>query len=63
MLQDVAKRTDGDIYLGIVGRVRTGKSTFIKRFMELMVLPNIQDENERARTKDLCLKVGQGAPS
>ena len=36
---DIAQRTDGDIYIGVVGPVRTGKSTFIKRFMELMVLP------------------------
>ncbi|NLY53666.1 MAG: stage IV sporulation protein A [Firmicutes bacterium] len=60
LLQDIAKRTDGDIYLGIVGPVRTGKSTFIKRFMELMVLPNIQDENERARTKDALPQSGAG---
>ena len=38
---DIAKRTDGDIYIGIVGPVRTGKSTFIKRFMEQLVIPNI----------------------
>ena len=40
---DIAERTGGNIYLGVVGPVRTGKSTFVKRFMELMVLPNIQD--------------------
>ena len=39
--QDIAKRTQGDIYIGVVGPVRTGKSTFIKKFMELLVLPNI----------------------
>ena len=38
--QDIAKRTDGDIYIGIVGPVRTGKSTFIKKFMETLVIPN-----------------------
>ena len=42
--QDIAKRTEGDIYIGVVGPVRTGKSTFIKKFMELLVLPNIDNE-------------------
>lgn len=49
---DIASRTGGDIYLGVVGPVRTGKSTFIKRFMELAVLPNIEDKNELTRTID-----------
>lgn len=39
LYQDIAKRTDGDIYVGVVGPVRTGKSTFIKRFMDLLVIP------------------------
>ena len=52
IFKDISKRTDGDIYLGIVGAVRTGKSTFIKKFMELVVLPNIEDESERARAQD-----------
>lgn len=39
--RDIAERTGGDIYIGVVGPVRTGKSTFIKRFMEELVLPNI----------------------
>ena len=39
---DISKRTDGDIYIGIVGPVRTGKSTFIKKFMETLVIPNIE---------------------
>ena len=60
LLQDIAKRTDGDIYLGIVGPVRTGKSTFIKRFMDLMVLPNITDNNDRERTKDALPQSGAG---
>lgn len=48
--KDIAKRTQGDIYIGVVGPVRTGKSTFIKQFMDLMVLPNIQGySKERAR--------------
>ncbi len=52
LYEDVATRTDGDIYLGVVGPVRTGKSTFIKRFMELLVLPNIQDKNKQKRAMD-----------
>ena len=50
--QDIAKRTEGDIYIGVVGPVRTGKSTFIKRFMELLVLPNIDNEFKRERAID-----------
>lgn len=49
---DIAERTDGSIYIGVVGPVRTGKSTFIKRFMDLLVLPNIDNEFKRERTKD-----------
>ncbi|SFA73633.1 stage IV sporulation protein A [Lentibacillus halodurans] len=52
IFKDISKRTNGDIYLGIVGAVRTGKSTFIKHFMELGVLPNISDESERGRAHD-----------
>lgn len=48
--QDMSRRTGGEIYLGVVGPVRTGKSTFIKRFMELVVLPEMQDANEKERT-------------
>lgn len=44
------KRTNGEIYIGVVGPVRTGKSTFIKRFMDLFVLPYIEDEEEKKRT-------------
>lgn len=50
--QDIAKRTDGDIYVGVVGPVRTGKSTFIKRFMDLLVIPNIGNEYKRERALD-----------
>ncbi len=50
--QDIKERTGGDIYIGVVGPVRTGKSTFIKKFMELAVLPNIKDEYQRARAQD-----------
>ena len=50
--QDIAQRTDGDIYIGVVGPVRTGKSTFIKKFMELLVLPNITNEYKKERAVD-----------
>jgi stage IV sporulation protein A len=50
--KSIAERTEGDIYVGIVGPVRTGKSTFIKRFMELMVLPNIENSYKKERAKD-----------
>ena len=52
LYQDIAKRTDGDIYVGVVGPVRTGKSTFIKNFMDLLVLPNIDNEYKKERAKD-----------
>ncbi|MBC7345847.1 MAG: stage IV sporulation protein A [Clostridia bacterium] len=60
IFRDIAERTGGDIYLGVVGPVRTGKSTFIKRFMELLVLPNIKNPNERDRTKDELPQSGAG---
>ena len=50
--RDIAARTGGDIYIGVVGPVRTGKSTFIKKFMETMVLPNIEDPQRRERAND-----------
>lgn len=50
--KDIAERTGGDIYVGVVGPVRTGKSTFIKRFMEAVVLPNIQGGYSRERARD-----------
>ncbi len=50
--EDINKRTGGEIYLGVVGPVRTGKSTFIKNFMELMVIPELLDEGEKQRTID-----------
>ena len=50
--QNIATRTAGDIYIGVVGPVRTGKSTFIKRFMETLVIPNIQGEYKRERAMD-----------
>ena len=50
--KDIQLRTGGDIYIGVVGPVRTGKSTFIKRFMDLMVLPNMEDVHSRERARD-----------
>ena len=52
LYKDIQRRTGGEIYLGVVGPVRTGKSTFIKRFMNLLVLPYMEDENERERAQD-----------
>lgn len=51
-IKNIAERTGGDIYIGVVGPVRTGKSTFIKRFMESLVIPNIESEFDRERAKD-----------
>lgn len=50
--KDIVSRTDGDIYIGVVGPVRTGKSTFIKRFMETVVIPNIDNEYKKERAID-----------
>lgn len=50
--RDINARTGGEIYIGVVGPVRTGKSTFIKRFMDLLVIPNIEDTNSRERAID-----------
>lgn len=60
VLKDVSRRTGGDIYLGVVGPVRTGKSTFIKRFMESLVLPRISDPAELARATDELPQSGSG---
>ncbi len=57
---DIAERTGGNIYLGVVGPVRTGKSTFVKRFMELMVLPNITDPYRAERARDELPQSGSG---
>ena len=57
---DIAERTGGNIYLGVVGPVRTGKSTFVKRFMELMVLPNIADPYRAERARDELPQSGSG---
>ena len=52
LYENIAKRTDGDIYVGVVGPVRTGKSTFIKKFMDLLVIPNIDNEFKKERAQD-----------
>ena len=57
---DIARRTDGAVMVGVVGPVRTGKSTFIKRFMETMVIPNIDNEYARERAKDELPQSGSG---
>jgi stage IV sporulation protein A len=58
--QDIATRTDGDIYIGVVGPVRTGKSTFIKKFMDKLVIPNIENEHKRQRAVDELPQSAQG---
>ncbi len=58
--EDIAKRTQGDIYIGVVGPVRTGKSTFIRKFMEKLVLPNIENEFKKERTQDEIPQSGSG---
>ncbi|MBE7054298.1 MAG: stage IV sporulation protein A [Ruminococcaceae bacterium] len=58
--QDISKRTQGDIYIGVVGPVRTGKSTFIKKFMDLVVLPNIENAYKKERTLDELPQSGAG---
>lgn len=60
VLEDVAKRTDGDIYIGVVGPVRTGKSTFIKNFMSELVIPNISNEHKKERAKDELPQSAKG---
>ncbi|MCG1012188.1 stage IV sporulation protein A [Tepidanaerobacter sp. GT38] len=60
LFNDIIERTGGDIYIGVVGPVRAGKSTFVKKFMELMVIPNIPDDNYRSRAKDELPQSGAG---
>lgn len=60
ILENISERTGGDIYLGVVGPVRTGKSTFIRRFMELLVLPNIEEFHEREIARDELPQSGTG---
>ena len=58
--EDIARRTNGCTYLGVVGPVRTGKSTFIKRFMEALVIPAIENDNRRERARDELPQSGSG---
>ena len=58
--QDIAKRTGGDIYIGVVGPVRTGKSTFIHKFLENVIIPNIENEFDRSRTIDEAPQSASG---
>jgi len=58
--QDIAERTGGDIYIGIVGPVRTGKSTFVKRVMETLVIPHIENVYQKERAKDELPQSGSG---
>lgn len=60
LFRDISERTGGDIYIGVVGGVRTGKSTFIKRFMELLVIPNIPNIYDRERARDELPQAGTG---
>ena len=58
--ESIAKRSKGDIYIGVVGPARVGKSSFIKRFMDLLVLPNMADEYEKTRIMDEMPQAGSG---
>ena len=58
--QDIAERTGGDIYIGVVGPVRTGKSTFVKRVMETLVIPNIDNIYQKERARDELPQSGSG---
>jgi len=60
IIKNIAKRSGGDIYLGVVGAVRTGKSTFIKKVVETLIVPNIEDEYERKRALDEIPQSAQG---
>lgn len=60
LYKDIAERTDGDVYIGVVGPVRTGKSTFITRFMEQLVLPRLPDSPQKMRVADELPQSGSG---
>jgi stage IV sporulation protein A len=60
IIKSITERTGGDLYLGVVGAVRTGKSTFIKKFIENLVVPNIEDEYEKKRALDEIPQSAQG---
>ena len=58
--EEIGKRAGGDIYIGVVGPVRTGKSTFIKRFMDVMVFPHMINSYEKTRVMDELPQSGEG---
>ncbi len=60
LYNDIAQRTDGEIYIGVVGPVRTGKSTFIQKFLDMMVLPNVENQHRRQRIMDEMPQSGAG---
>ena len=60
IIRSITERTNGELYLGVVGAVRTGKSTFIKKVIESLVVPNIEDEYERKRCLDEIPQSAQG---
>ena len=60
LYEEISVRTGGDVYIGVVGPVRTGKSTFIKKFMETMVIPGIENVYKRERAKDELPQSGSG---
>ena len=60
IIKNISERTGGELYLGVVGAVRTGKSTFIKKVIENLVVPNIDDEYEKKRTLDEIPQSAQG---
>ena len=60
LYNDIAQRTGGEIYIGVVGPVRTGKSTFIKKFLDMMVLPNVENPYKKERIMDEMPQSGAG---
>jgi len=60
IIKSISNKSNGEIYLGVVGAVRTGKSTFIKKVIETLVVPNIEDEFEKRRCLDEIPQSAQG---
>lgn len=60
LYEDIAKRTNGEIYIGVVGPVRSGKSTFVKRFLDAIVIPNIEESYDKERTTDISPQSASG---
>jgi stage IV sporulation protein A len=60
IIESISNKGNGEIYLGVVGSVRSGKSTFIKRFIETLVVPNIEDEYDKKRCLDEIPQTAQG---